>query len=392
MTPERTAHGPSAPATPAAPRPTLATWQDAPGNRWAFTHLSEIVPAATIRRRGTELADRPVDRLEPLRGRVPDLADRLEQTWTDSLLVERRGEVVAEYHRPGVAPDDLHLIMSVSKSLAGLVVGSLVDSGLLHLDRPVVELLPELAGTAYDGPALRHLLDMRVAVDYTEDYPDPASTVQRHDRSSGWRPPRAGDAPDHRAFLATLTGSGDTSRFQYCSATADVLAWLVERASGARYVDVVADRLWSRLEADREATITVDRTGFGHADGGISCTARDLARVGRMMLDGGSAPGGRVVSAEWVGAVLAGGDRAAFAGEEGFRSLFPDGSYSRQWWCMGDARGTVSGIGIHGQNLWLDPASDSVIVKFSSWPEPDAPSLHAAQSHLLAELAEAMDG
>ena len=148
--------------------------------------------------------------------------------------------------------------------------------------------------------------------------------------------------------------------------------------------------LWAKLDADRDATITVDQTGFGFANGGVSCTARDLARVGRMMLDGGVAPGGRVVSQGWVESVLAGGSREAMT-DEGFTSAFPEGSYTRQWWCTGNERGNVSGIGIHGQNLWLDPRTDSVIVKLSSWPDPDTRHWHGLQSGILLDVSRALD-
>ena len=109
-----------------------------------------------------------------------------------------------------------------------------------------------------------------------------------------------------------------------------------------------------------------------------------------MMLDGGVAPGGRVVSEDWVRRVLAGGSHEAMT-DKGFTNTFPDGSYTRQWWCTGNERGNVSGIGIHGQNLWLDPRTDSVIVKLSSWPDPDTRHWHGLQSGSLLYVSRALD-
>jgi CubicO group peptidase (beta-lactamase class C family) len=234
------------------------------------------------------------------------------------------------------------------------------------------------------------VLDMQISIDYNEDYVDPASEVQTHDRSAGWRTRRDGDPADTYEFLTTLRGDGGTGEFQYCSANTDVLAWIVERVTGLRYVEALSTYLWAKLDADRDATIAVDQTGFGFANGGVSCTARDLARVGRMMLDGGVAPGGRVVSQGWVESVLAGGSREAMP-DEGFTSAFPEGSYTRQWWCTGNERGNVSGIGIHGQNLWLAPRTDSVIVKLSSWPDPDTRHWHGLQSGILLDVSRALD-
>lgn len=178
--------------------------------------------------------------------------------------------------------------------------------------------------------------------------------------------------------------------FQYCSANTDVLAWIIERVTGLRYSEALSKHLWSKLDADRDATITVDPAGFGFANGGVSCTARDLARVGRLMLDDGEGPGGRVVSAEWVQSILAGGDKEAMK-DASFTTIHHEGSYTRQWWCTGNGRGNITGIGIHGQYLWIDPPSDTVIVKLSTWPEPESGHLHTLQNQLLLDVSRTMD-
>jgi CubicO group peptidase (beta-lactamase class C family) len=387
-TPPATGTHPPRYAGAPAGEPTLDTWQEPPHNRWAFGNLAELLPTAAISRRDP-LRPRPASARLDRVAAVSDLERRLEETCTDALVVRQGDEVVAEYYRAGFAPDQGHLLMSVSKSLCGLVVGALVDRGDLDPDRAIADLVPELAGSAYDGPSVRDALDMRVDVDYREDYLDPATEVQTHDRSAGWRTRRADDPEDTYAFLTTLRGSGTPGVFQYCSATTDVLAWVVERVSGLRFNEALSHFLWSRLDADHDASITVDRTGFGFANGGVSCTARDLARVGRLVLDGGRAPGGRVVSEEWARSILAGGDPAAMV-DAPFKAAFPQGSYAGQWWHLGNERGNVTGIGIHGQNLWLDPASDSVIVKLSSWPRPDEDAWHDRQTALLLDLSSAL--
>ncbi|WP_285289657.1 serine hydrolase [Arthrobacter sp. ISL-65] len=323
--------------------------------------------------------------------KLPGLKQRLEQTHTGAFPVLHRNQVIAEYYRAGFAPDDLHLVMSISKSMCGLVMGALTDTGGVDPDAQVVEYVPELAGSVYDGPTVQHVLDMAIAIDYNEDYLDPASEVQTHDRSAGWRTRRHGDPNDTYAFLTTLTGSGDVGKFQYCSANTDVLAWIIERVTGMRYSEALAKYLWSKPGAGRDATITVDSTGFGIANGGVSCTARDLARVGHVILDRGQGPGGRVVSEEWVRSILAGGDREAMA-DSPFTALHPRGSYSRQWWCTGNEHGIVTGVGIHGQYLWIDPSAETVIVKLSSWPEPGSDQLHQLDNKLLLDLGSVLNG
>lgn len=387
MTDERPT-GPHPARYPGAPagQPTLDTWQEPPHNRWAFAHLAEMLPSATVSRRDPAAPAEATVRLDALESRVTDLRPRLEATYTDALLVLRGNDVVAEYYRPGFAPDDRHLLMSVSKSLCSTVIGALIDEGRIDPAHRMVDYVPELAGSVYDGPTVQHVLDMAVHIDYREEYVDPTSEVQAHDRVLGWRTRRAGDPTDTYAFLAGLRGDGSVGRFQYCSANTDALAWVIERVTDLPYPQALSRYLWSKLDADQDALITVDPTGFGAANGGVCTTARDLARVGRMMLDGGRAPGGRVVSEAWVRSIFAGGDPAVMD-----QTMMPGGSYTRQWWCLENERGNISGIGIHGQNLWIDPPTDSVIVKFSTWPDPDGHDWQQRQTELLLELSAALD-
>ncbi|MCD4851780.1 beta-lactamase family protein [Arthrobacter sp. AK01] len=372
----------------AAGQPTLDTWQEGPHNRWTFAHLGELLPTASVSRRFPAAPVEATDRLDALA--LPGLRRRLEETFTDAFLVLHRNRVIADYYSPGFAPDDRHLVMSISKSMCGLVVGALIDSGEIVPSARVVDYVPELTGSAYDGPTIQHVLDMAIHLNYSENYVDPASEVQTHDRSAGWRTRRPGDPEDTYAFLATLTGNGTVGEFQYCSANTDVLAWIIERVTGLRYPEALSKYLWSKLDADRDATITVDTAGFGFANGGVSCTARDLARVGQLMLDAGNGPGGRVVSEGWVHSILEGGDPQAMM-DSSFTAIHPGGSYTRQWWCTGNERGNVTGIGIHGQYLWIDPATDTVIAKLSTWPEPESDQLHERQNQLLLDVSRSLD-
>ncbi|MFE4195570.1 serine hydrolase domain-containing protein [Paenarthrobacter sp. NPDC056912] len=381
------AHPARYPGAPAG-EPCLDTWQEGPHNRWSFAHLAELIPTAAVTRRYPAAPAVATDRLGALE--VQDLVERLEESYTDAFLVLHRNQVIAEYYRPGFAPDDLHLVMSVSKSMCGLVIGALTDSGEVDPAARVVHYIPELAGSVYDGPTVQHVLDMAIHIDYSEDYVDPSSEVQTHDRSSGWRTRHDGDPQDTYEFLAALTGNGTVGQFQYCSANTDVLAWVIERVTGLRYSEALSKYLWSKLDADQDATITLDSAGFGFANGGVSCTARDLARVGRLVLDGGKGPGGRVVSEGWVRSILAGGDQKAMM-DSSFTALHPSGSYTRQWWCTGNERGNVTGIGIYGQYLWLDPSTDTVIVKLSTWPKPESDELHALQNQLFLDVSRTLD-
>lgn len=368
---------------------TLDTWQDAPHNRWAFSHVEELVPTMTIARRRPE-QQAPALGLERLAA-VPALAERLEESCTDALVVVQDGRLIAEHYGAGRSRDERHLLMSVSKSLCGLLVGTLVDDGLLRTSQRVDELVPALARSAYGSATVQQVLDMTADIDYDEDYDDHDSEVRVQDRVAGWRPGQPGDPADTYAFLQRLGGDADHgSQWRYLSAGTDVLAWIVESVTGQRYAEAMADRLWSRLGADHDALVTVDRGGFAFANGGIACTVRDLARVGQLVLDGGVAGGERVVSAEWIERTVSGGSAAAASGSA-YQQVHPAGRYSQQWWVTGNERGNVYASGIHGQYVWIDPPTRTVIAKVSSLPVAITIAWNRAHAELFTDICRALE-
>ncbi|MBC7633783.1 serine hydrolase [Aeromicrobium sp.] len=132
---------------------------------------------------------------------------------------------------------------------------------------------------------------------------------------AGWRSPRPGDPADTYKFLADLRSSGTHGdRFQYCSAATDVLAWLAEIWTGRRYPEIASTHLWARLGSEHDALVTVDASGFAFANGGIACTARDLARAGRLVLDGGRRGDKQIVPQAWIEATRTGGRPEAAVG------------------------------------------------------------------------------
>ena len=92
---------------------------------------------------------------------------------------------------------------------------------------------------------------------------------------------------------------------------------------------------------------------------------RDLARMGLMMSRDGRAGTERIVPAAWVKDIRTGGDPAAWKLGT-MASLFPDGAYRSKWYATGFASGAFTGIGVHGQYLYVVPSADVVIAKFSS--------------------------
>jgi CubicO group peptidase (beta-lactamase class C family) len=360
-------------------RATLADWQLPPQHRWAYQHVREIVPTSRIRR--GEGPAPPLPRAE--RDLSSLLAPMLERSWTDAFLLLHRGAVVVEHYETGMDPGSTHLMQSVSKSVCGMVAGILAERGQLDPDAPVPSYLAELAGGAWEGCTVRHLLDMRSGTRWTEDYTDPDADVRLYERVIGWAPPLAGQPPgDLRAYVSTLGNETEHGRrFVYRSILTDLLGLVIERAAGAPYAEVVSRELWSRLGAEQDADITVDSVGNALADGGMCASLRDLGRFGELVRVGGSG----VIPAEWIDDTIRGDDECRRAWLDGERAeMLPDGHYRNQWWVRDPGRGVLMALGIHGQMIYVDRAAELVAVKLSTWPD-------ALDDELRAATIEAID-
>jgi CubicO group peptidase (beta-lactamase class C family) len=280
----------------------------------------------------------------------------------------------------------------VSKSMCSAVFGRYVASGQVSVDATVGQYLPELIGSAYGGATVQQVLDMTVAVRYVEDYEDLDSEVAEHERVGGWRAARDGDPPDTYSFLAKLQASGEHGKvFSYCSANTEVLAWLLERVTGQPFARLLTTDLWAQIGAEFDASVTVDRAGFPMASGGINVTLRDLARFGRVILDGGIGPnGGSVIPADWIADTRRGGDPDAASDSLGV--VHPGGSYRNQFWISADADGCFYGVGIYGQYVWMNPATDVVIAKVSSLPLADDDGVWAEHVAFFDGLSHGVHG
>jgi CubicO group peptidase (beta-lactamase class C family) len=357
---------------------TLANWQDPPFNRWGFAHVRELIPTARIRPAASPwpLARRERD-LSAVSvrcgGRERAFGELLADTFTDGVLVHQGGAVVFERYSNGLTPDTPHLLMSVSKSITSTAVGCLVAEGRLAPSDAVTAVLPELAGTSFDGATVRHLLDMRAGTRFDEDYANPDADVRVYEQVFLWRPRTDASLPaDACAYYATLENDGPHGGpFRYRSVLTDVLGWVAERAAGVRFAELVSSRVWGPIGAEFDAEVTVDGHGNAMADGGVCATLRDLARFGLVMLAGGRRDSEPVVPAAWLEDILTpdADSRATFAASEDAAD-FPSGAYYRsKWWVIDAERRVFAGLGINGQMVLVDGEHDGVVAKLSTWPE-----------------------
>jgi CubicO group peptidase (beta-lactamase class C family) len=377
---------------------TLDNWQDPPFNRWGFQHVRDLIPTARIDRgdgppRRLPGAERDLSRVTiRAAGRRVRLQRLLDETYTDGLLVLHRGKVVTELYANDLTPSTTHLLMSVSKSITSAVTGSLFGRGLIRREDLVTQHVPELAGTSFEGCTVGHLLDMRAGTRFDEDYDNLEADVRVYEEIYLWRP------RTHRRLPASITDYYATLRnagphggpFEYRSILTDLLGWVIERAGGARFPQLVSRELWAPMGAEFDADVTVDAHGNAMADGGICCTLRDLARFGQVMLDGGRRGSRQIVPRSWIRDTLTPDPDtvAAFEATADARE-FPKGAFYRNKWWVIDPLGPIyMASGINGQTVLIHVPARVVIAKLSTWPVAWDASFSMPTWTGLAHLAE----
>lgn len=376
---------------------TLANWRTSPFNRWSFQNVAEIVPSATICEvtgseapspENSKLADPVLD--DGAGGKISAIG-HFESASTDSFVALRDGKIIAAWNAPNADPALPHVIFSISKSVTGMLAGIAAEEGRLDPDAPITDYVDVPTGGAYASALVRHLLDMTVSLDFDEAYLDVGGDFDRYRRAMLWNPEGPGTVTETMeqclVSLKPIAGEAHGTRFHYASPNTDMLGLVIERATGRRYHEYLAEKIWKPMGATGPARVTVDRVGSARAAGGVCVTPADLARFGELVLrDGVAHDGTRLIPSGWIDDMHQNGDTAAWVKGD-FAALLPAGRYRSCWYETGDDHGSFFGIGIHEQWLWCDPTSRVVIAKTSSRPEPSNDEATARNILILSQLA-----
>ena len=347
-----------------------------PKLRWAYSNIRRLMPTTGVSR-----GDGPVSLLPRAdRDDIDDVmfqpigstetrswAQSLDANYTDGIVVLHRGRIVYERYFGALAAHRSHIAWSVTKSFFGVIAASLVAEGRLDPQAPVSAYVPELAASGIGSATLRQVLDMTTALHYSEDYTNPEAEIWQHGRAGGIlsRPADHVGPASFYDYLATLRQAGPHGEvFAYKTVNTDVLGWVLRRITGVSLSDLLHQRIWSQLGAERDGDLMVDSTGTEFAGGGFNCCLRDLARFGEMLRNDGVCNGRRVVPAAAIADIRGGADPAHFV-QAGYVTL-PGASYRNMWWITHNAHGAYCARGIHGQGVYIDPTAEMVIARFAS--------------------------
>lgn len=380
----------AAPVAPGTPSPAIQELRrhmlDADVNTLTFHSMDSIFDTRIVARSGPVWVlprrDGPLDFTYEFDGKTHPASDILDGNFTNALLIMKHGQIVYEKYRNNTDENTHFISFSMAKSFLSMMIGLALADGSIHsLDDQLVAYIPELKGSGYNGVSIRQALQMRSGVAYEERYDFGTHLSQAQQVFEDALVQNKVRFADMATVLTRARPPGGP--FNYSTMDTAVLGWMLERAIKRPIAGYMSERLWQPLG--------MESNGFYIADGppgvgrelsgmGYNATLRDYARLGLMMLQGGR--GGpqdaQIVPADWVRRATA----SHKIGSSGIPGNIPLG-YGYQWWTL-EGTPVFMALGLQGQFIFVDPSTDTVVVKLSYFPPSDQKAEAEAVAFLVA--------
>ena len=224
----------------------------------------------------------------------------------------RGEEIVYEDSWRGFSKEDAVNVNSVTKGVMAILTGIAVDKGAIKsLDEKVISFFPDYQvkrgeKTIYDV-TIRHLLTM------TAPYKGKSEPWKKVCTSDDWT----------KTILDYLGGRGGiTGEFRYATLGIQILAGIIERATGDKLIDFANKNLFLPLgipehtlhgtsskedqfdffmnKGPRKNEWYSDPQDTVTAGWGLCASGKDLAKIGAMVLNEEKYKGSQIVSADWI--------------------------------------------------------------------------------------------
>ena len=292
-----------------------------------------------------------MNHLHGLDARVASLVgDHVETDTTLAVVVQHRGQVVAEAYASGITADTTLISWSMAKSITHALVGMAQMDGLLDVQAPT-----GIAQWQNDDRrliTLQHLLEMRSGLAWIEDYVEGNESDVIDMLFGSGKDDHAAHAMNHP--LVNTPGS----EWYYSSGTTNVVARLLGDALGDkngasdRTHAFIQERLFDAIGMS-SATAQFDAAGTFVGSSYVYATARDFAKFGELYLRDGMCGTARILPVGWVDHAR---DQTVIDAETGQ-------GYGAHWWTQPGEPGSLIASGYEGQQILVLPERDLVIVR-----------------------------
>jgi len=287
---------------------------------------------------------------------------------TVGFVVVQHNRIIFEQYWKNYSPLSLSNSFSMAKSVISLLIGCAIDDGKIKsVEQPVSDFLPQW--TSYDGKVLtiKDLLTMSAGVEWDESYSSLFSkTTQAYYGNDLWK-----------LTLTEKLIEKPGVRFNYQSGVTQMLAFIVQKATGKNIADYASEKLWTPIQAEEDAQWSLDhKGGMEKAYCCLNSNARDFARLGQLILNKGMWNGFQVVDSNYIKEATTPATWLKYTPEtklgETKVSSVPCTFYGYQFWIANYRGVKISYMrGMLGQYIIAIPALDAVIVRLGKQKEKE---------------------
>ncbi|MEM9856603.1 MAG: serine hydrolase [Bacteroidota bacterium] len=330
-----------------------------------------------------------------------------EETKTVAFIVIKNDSILYEKYFEKYNEASIVTSFSVAKSFVSAMIGIAIQEGhIKSVEEPITNYITELnqEDPRFKNIKIEHVLNMRTGLKFNENsYTNPFAEIAKlyYGRN-------------HLKQVINTKIEEDTNEsYEYQSINTEILAIIIERATGKKLADYFEEKIWQPLGMEYDASWNIDskkhETPKGYCC--LNARARDFAKLGRLYLKRGNWEGNQIINEDWIDrSILPNVENGCYQYQwysyesfkkdsQGKTMYFPDSVTAVQGISSsGQVRASVRNpgqyyiencgpafmaIGILGQFIYVDPEQDLVMVRFGKKSDFNYPSLFSKIGELI---------
>ncbi|WP_104046447.1 serine hydrolase domain-containing protein [Vibrio jasicida] len=326
------------------------------------------------------------------------------------VVMNKKGEILAEDYWNGTDKNTLFHLMSAGKSFSSMATFIAQEKGLFKLSEPVGKYIKEFRGTPWENIEIQHFADMTSGIialpENREDYhwgnlgagasgswdssmPSVLGYnghITKEDGTVLPKPDALGELKgfdDYVAYFAKNVkpsyGKGEV--YEYKDFNTEVLGLLITRTSGMTLAEFVEKNLWTKAGFNSDVAMYTNHLHESAASGSLNMTTRDFAIGSYLMVnDGKNWKGEQVLPKKLIDQVKNGDEVVKNAwGQVSYESAIAEEAFYKNQWRT--VKHPVTGrvistmIGVNGQYSAFDHKTGNIVAITGNYREPSGQAM-----------------
>jgi len=261
-----------------------------------------------------------------------------------SLLVFRNGRLVAEsYMKDTNEIVKRTAIWSCTKQFTAIAAGIAIDKGLIALNDPISNYLPQAVSYGKGTITIKNLLTMKSGINFNNDgFNGETSKLLREEPSNSL---------DFILDLGMRAPPG--VQFNYNDGDPHIVSAVIQAQTGKTMKIWAQDELFSKIGITNYEWLSY-KDGITLGAFGILTTPREMAKIGQLVMNNGQWNGAQIVNSAWINEMI---DEKVSSDETNETNI----TFGYYWW--GDSNRNISFMRGHGgQYVFINKTKNLMVV------------------------------